>query len=203
MQWDTCYHLDTMAAERELPINHITRLHYEEYWNIHRKVKTPKWHSNTNKYKNCVVMLNFSILAPTGRCLLTHWGRVTHICVSKLTIIGSDNGLSLGRRQAIIWTNDGILLIWPLGTNFSEILIETGLPLGFFAGVAETLPGVAQGAPKARGEPRRGEATGGGSGPPPPRKILKKWCNLVQYGAFWVVFDEPMRCTKYALKMTE
>ena len=53
---------------------------------------------------------------------LTHWGRVTHICVDKLTIIGSDNGLSPGRRQAIIWTNAGILLIGPLGTNFSEIL---------------------------------------------------------------------------------
>ena len=26
--------------------------------------------------------------------VLTHWGRVTHLCVSKLTIIGSDNGLS-------------------------------------------------------------------------------------------------------------
>ena len=26
---------------------------------------------------------------------LTHWGRVTHICVGKLTMIGSDNGLSL------------------------------------------------------------------------------------------------------------
>ena len=55
---------------------------------------------------------------------LTHWGRVTHICVSKLTIIGSDNGLSPGRRQAIIWTNGGMLLIWPLGTNFSEIAID-------------------------------------------------------------------------------
>ena len=55
---------------------------------------------------------------------LTHWGRVTHICVSKLTIIGSDNGLSPDRRQAIIWTNAGILLIGPLGTNFSEISIE-------------------------------------------------------------------------------
>ena len=56
-------------------------------------------------------------------CVLTHWGRVTHICVGKLTIIGSDNGLSPERRQAIIWTNDGILLLGPLGTNFSEILI--------------------------------------------------------------------------------
>ena len=55
---------------------------------------------------------------------LTHWGRATHICVSKLTIIGSDNGLSPGRRQAIIWTNAGILLIGPLGPNFSEIIIE-------------------------------------------------------------------------------
>ena len=55
---------------------------------------------------------------------LTHWGRVTHICVGKLTIIGSDNDLSPGRRQAIIWTNAGILLIGSLGTNFSEILIE-------------------------------------------------------------------------------
>ena len=54
---------------------------------------------------------------------ITHWGSVTHICVGKLTIIGSDNGLSPGRRQAIIWTNDGILLIEPLGTKFCEILI--------------------------------------------------------------------------------
>ena len=48
--------------------------------------------------------------------MLTHWG--------KLIIIGSDNGLSPGRRQAIIWTNAGILLIGALGTNFSEISIE-------------------------------------------------------------------------------
>ena len=43
---------------------------------------------------------------------LTHWGRVTHICVSN------------GGRQAIIWINAGILLIGPLGTNFSEIFIK-------------------------------------------------------------------------------
>ena len=54
---------------------------------------------------------------------LTHWGRVMHICIVKLTMIGSNNGLSPGRRQAIIWTNARILLIGPLGTNFSEILI--------------------------------------------------------------------------------
>ena len=54
---------------------------------------------------------------------LTHWGRATHICVGKLTTIGSNNGLSPGRRQAIIWTIAGIVLIGPVGTNFSEILI--------------------------------------------------------------------------------
>ena len=56
--------------------------------------------------------------------ILTHWGRVTHVYVGKLTNIGSDNGLSPGRRQDIIWTNAGILLIWPLGTNFSETIID-------------------------------------------------------------------------------
>ena len=55
---------------------------------------------------------------------LTHWCRVTHKCVDDLTILGSDNGLSPGRHQAIIWTKDGILLIGPLGTSFSEIEIH-------------------------------------------------------------------------------
>ena len=55
---------------------------------------------------------------------LTHWGWMMHICVSKLNIIGSDNDLSPGQCQAIIWTNAEILLIWPLQTNFSEILIK-------------------------------------------------------------------------------
>ena len=55
---------------------------------------------------------------------LTHWGRVTHICVGNLTIIGSDNGLSPGGQQAIIWDNAGILLTGPLEINFNEILIE-------------------------------------------------------------------------------
>ena len=52
---------------------------------------------------------------------------MTHICVSKLTIIGLDNGVSPGRRQAIIWTDAGILLIGPVETNFREILIEINI----------------------------------------------------------------------------
>ena len=76
--------------------------------------------SRCNIYSHYILTIN----RITTVFQLTHWGRVTHICVSKLAIIGSDNGLSPGRRQAIIWTNAGILLIGPLGTNFSEILTE-------------------------------------------------------------------------------
>ena len=55
---------------------------------------------------------------------LINWGWVTHICVGNLTIIGSDNYLSPGRCHAIIWTDAGILLIWPSETDFNEILIK-------------------------------------------------------------------------------
>ena len=72
---------------------------------------------NQRPYSRCFLDSLWSLL-------LTHWGRVTHICVSKIIIIGSDNGLSPVRRQAIIWTNDGILLIGPLQTNFNEIWIQ-------------------------------------------------------------------------------
>ena len=51
--------------------------------------------------------------SPTSVCALTPSGRVTHMYVGNLTIIGSDNGLSPGRRQAIIWINAGILLFDP------------------------------------------------------------------------------------------
>ena len=56
--------------------------------------------------------------------MLTHWGQVMDIRVSKLNITCSDNGLSPGQCQAIIWTNAGILLIGPLGTTSSETLIK-------------------------------------------------------------------------------
>ena len=65
-------------------------------------------------------LAHLAVLMP----LLTHWGRVTHICVSKQTIIGSDNGVLSSRRQIIIWTNVEILLIRTLGTNFSKIFSE-------------------------------------------------------------------------------
>ena len=44
-----------------------------------------------------------------------YWGRLAHMCVCKLANIGSDNGLSHVRWQAIIWTNfHPIQLIWYL-----------------------------------------------------------------------------------------
>ena len=55
---------------------------------------------------------------------LTDLGQVTHKCVSKVTIIGSDNGFSPDLRQAITWTNAGILLIRTVGTNLSELWSE-------------------------------------------------------------------------------
>ena len=78
----------------------------------------------TKPFIHIISMMNQGVIHMSStRPRLTHWGRVTHICVSNLTIIASDNGLLPGRRQAIIWTNAGILLIGPLGTHFSEILI--------------------------------------------------------------------------------
>ena len=53
----------------------------------------------------------------------TEWNRVTRIYVTKLTIIGTDNGLSPEWCQAIILTSACTLIIGPLGTNVSEILI--------------------------------------------------------------------------------
>ena len=64
----------------------------------------------------------YSTVRWSSKFHLTQWGRVTQICINKLAIIGPDNGLSPGWRQAIIWTNVGILLIRNLGTNFSGIL---------------------------------------------------------------------------------
>ena len=69
-------------------------------------------------------LVSLHIHVSLGLNVLTNGGRVMHICFSILTIIGSDNGLSPCRHQDIIWTNAGVLLIGPFGTDFSEILIE-------------------------------------------------------------------------------
>ena len=72
---------------------------------------------------NCVISYNGTTLyfdvykhiwAQQG---LTHWGWVSHIWVSKITIIGSDDGLSPGQRHVIIWSNAGIFVNWTLGNK--------------------------------------------------------------------------------------
>ena len=87
-----------------------------------------RWaHTQNDPWKcTCKVLISTSCyhLFHSTWCALPHLGRVTHICVSKLPTIGQDNGLLPGRRQAIIWTNAGILLNGTLKTNFSEILIK-------------------------------------------------------------------------------
>ena len=57
------------------------------------------------KWLNTDISVNFSWIDIPDIDNLTHWDWVTHICIGKLTIIGSDNGLWFVRRQAIIWTN--------------------------------------------------------------------------------------------------
>ena len=52
-------------------------------------------------------------MASLGHNGLTYLGQMTHVCIGNLTIIDSDNGLSPGQHQAIIWTNAGMLLIGP------------------------------------------------------------------------------------------
>ena len=70
----------------------------------------------------CSTSYIFPIPLPMSNTL-TPSSRVTHTCVVILTIIGSYNSLSSGRRQASISSNAGILLYAPLGTNLAEIWI--------------------------------------------------------------------------------
>ena len=90
--------------------------YFKALWNRVTYASQVRFRSNLTHFMICVKQLPATFSRP--------WIRVRHICPSKLTIIGSDNGLLPGRRQAIIWKNDGMLLIGPLGTNFSWILIE-------------------------------------------------------------------------------
>ena len=111
-----------------------------QHWHLNQcwlPISEGIWHSQEYNFRvtgQATILLNefenytFKITATCPKddmsCqLLTHRGRVMHICVGKLTTIGSDNGLSPGWRQAIMWTNAGILLTGPLGTNFSGIFI--------------------------------------------------------------------------------
>ena len=99
-------------------------------WLLHWELTSAKSQQNStsaNCFRNSryVLYIDYYIAVWVDPCtLLIHWGRVTHICVSKIIIIGSNNGLLPDRRQAIIWTNAGLLSIGPLRTYFNENLIK-------------------------------------------------------------------------------
>ena len=92
-------------------------------WHIYIKT-APNGEANSGWFAKCIGnnAKHFFVVHSgfQGRLkpFLTHWGRVMHVCISKLAIIGWDNGLLPGRHQAIISTNAGILLIGHLGTFF-------------------------------------------------------------------------------------
>ena len=91
----------------------LKRYQWLAWWLV---CNTPAFVTNEITWRRALVALSSQ--------LITHWGRMTHTWVGKLTIIGSDNGLLPARRPAITWTNARILFIGLLGTNFSEILIR-------------------------------------------------------------------------------
>ena len=108
-----------------LCIHYDNKLDFELNWKLNSHVLIVYWRLSSFVHVLCLLFCDDRASCKTAcgwwvilyKYVLTHWGRVTHICVGNLTIIGSDNGLSPGRRQAITWTNVGILLIGPLGTN--------------------------------------------------------------------------------------
>ena len=104
--WLFCLSLNELSAVWKVqcffPVSSVVINFISWWW-------TPNFHPKGQKSP-------LNSLRPSDTCI--------YICISKLATIGSDNGLSPGGRQAIIWTNDGMMLVQTLGTNFSEILSE-------------------------------------------------------------------------------
>ena len=85
--------------------------------------------SNNSEGTRCEKYMQYVIIwSEIAYCMvtLTHWGRVMHICISKLarSSLVQIMAWHLLGAQAIIWTNAGIFLIGSLGTNFLENLIK-------------------------------------------------------------------------------
>ena len=107
---------DSIGSDHGFNASSVPSHHLKLWWLIInwtlRNILQCNFHQNMNSFfrQNIIknVACKISVLLFSLN-VLTHWGRVTHICVSKITIIGSDNGLSPGRRQAIIWTNENVL----------------------------------------------------------------------------------------------
>ena len=120
-----CVQANFPPASLRIHSTHVSTYFQSPVNNWSSLIQAMAWHW-THVTWHC---LNLWWPSPVHFCMyiqhwLTHWGRVMYICISKSTSIGSDNGLAPGRRQAIIWIIGVILLIGPVGTNFSEILIK-------------------------------------------------------------------------------
>ena len=121
LEWDYCLHFDSNFVLFRIIPQHPPELMMTPFADAYMRQQA----SMCQVYKYQDVLWQFQCnLCARYLISLTYWGRVTHICVDKRTIIDSENGLVPSRRQAIICTNAGILLIRTLGTNFSEILIQ-------------------------------------------------------------------------------
>ena len=94
-----------------------TVISYVWWSKLLRMLKHPRLaHSNQLHFQNCIAVIDFNSFRPDD-AYMRQW--TSHYWFS------SDNGSSNGRRQASTWTNARVLVIGPLWTNFSKILIET------------------------------------------------------------------------------
>ena len=95
----------------QLPVHPVTKS-LAKWWNFCFREAMMILFTRLNNIFFVYIPSKFKCLHPRKHAL-THWGWVAHICVGKLTIISSDNGLSPGRHQAIILINAAILSTRP------------------------------------------------------------------------------------------
>ena len=91
MQLGGTYHTEKFKITTAIQDDAGQFIHGYYSWKVHFFLHSNTW-SAMRFYKISSAILNDSIWSTKGYSLI-HWRRVTHICVSKLTIIGSDNGL--------------------------------------------------------------------------------------------------------------
>ena len=101
--------MSTLIIEFLVEINHVCINSF--------KHSNAKWCHRSGSIYRRRWSVTFALDIFNNKWIPSRWDRVAHICVSKLTIIDSDDGLSPGRRQAIFWTNAGILLMGHLGNS--------------------------------------------------------------------------------------